>query len=157
MIRLSTARAALTIAVCLAGVPGSLLYTARTLVFETSSIQLPPPMRLYVQRFKEDLQEFGELNDMVVVEAPSVERAQACADRLAGEIKALPGAGRVSPPVPVPAAERRASDRHLRSLSHSEAILDLESPTDGRVATARPCGRDPPECAACNGRARLLG
>jgi len=97
LMRLSTARPTITIALCLIIAAGSLLYTARTLTFETSSIQLLPPGRPYVRQFKANLKEFGELNDLVVVvEAPSPERAQAYADRLAAEIKALPGAGRVS-------------------------------------------------------------
>ncbi len=95
--RVSTARPALTIAVCLALAVAGALYTARSLTFQTSAVQLLPPHLPYVQRFKEDLRDFGELNDiLVVVAAPSVERAKAYADRLAPQIKALPGAGRVS-------------------------------------------------------------
>jgi predicted RND superfamily exporter protein len=110
--RLSTARPALTIVVCLLVAAGSLLYTARALTFETSSIRLLPPNRLYVQRFQENLKEFGELNDIVVVvEAPSVERAQVYADRLAVEIKALPEAGRPRCPIGVP-REASASRPH---------------------------------------------
>jgi len=83
--------------VCLALGVVSSLYTARTLKFETSSVQLLPPHQLYVQRFKENLRNFGELNDIVVVvEAPNVERAKVYADRLAAEIRKLPEAGRVA-------------------------------------------------------------
>jgi hopanoid biosynthesis associated RND transporter like protein HpnN len=97
LVRASIARPVLTIAVCLALGIISSLYTARTLKFETSSVQLLPPHHLYVQRFKENLRNFGELNDIVVVvEAPHVERAKAYADRLAAEIRRLPGAGRVA-------------------------------------------------------------
>jgi len=74
-----------------------MLYTARTLTFETSSVQLLPAQQLYVQRFKEHLRDFGELNDIVVVvEAPNTDRAKVYADRLATEIRRLPGAGRVA-------------------------------------------------------------
>src|SRR5262249_61342164 len=80
---------------CLALGVLSSLYTARTLKFETSSVQLLPPHHLYVQRFKENLRNFGELNDIVVVvEAPNVDRAKVYADRLAAEVRELPEAGR---------------------------------------------------------------
>ena len=97
VVRGSIARPVLTIGVCLALSVVSAVYTATTLKFETSSVQLLPPRHLYVQRFKENLRNFGELNDIVVVvEAPNVERAKAFADRLATEIRRLPGAGRVA-------------------------------------------------------------
>jgi hopanoid biosynthesis associated RND transporter like protein HpnN len=97
LVRLCTARPFLTIAVGLALAVLGIVATARGLTFQTSSVALLPPHHLYVQRFKEHLRDFGELNDIVVVvEAPSLERAQDFADRLAGAIKALPGAGRVS-------------------------------------------------------------
>ena len=95
--RLATHRPRLTIVVCLALTLAALLVTARGLTFQTSSVQLLPPQHLYVQRFKAYLQDFGELNDIVIaIEAPRVSRAQEYADRLAGEIKRLPGAGRVT-------------------------------------------------------------
>ncbi len=97
LVRVSIVRPHLTIAVALALAVVGALYTARVLTFQTSSVELLPPQRLYVQRFKEALRDFGELNDIVVVvEAPSVERGKAYADRLAAEIKTLPEAGRVS-------------------------------------------------------------
>jgi hypothetical protein len=96
-VQVSIARPGLTIAVCLALSLVAILYTGRTLKFETSSVQLLPPQKLYVQRFKENLRDFGELNDIVVVvEAPNTDRAKVYADRLATEIRRLPGAGRVA-------------------------------------------------------------
>ena len=75
----------------------SILYTSRNLTFQTSSVELLPKHLLYVQRFKEHLRDFGELNDIVVVvEAPNLPRAQSYADRLAPQVKALRGAGRVT-------------------------------------------------------------
>ena len=45
----------------------------RHLTFQTSSVQLLPSHLLYVQRFKEHLRDFGELNDIVVVvKAPNL-------------------------------------------------------------------------------------
>jgi hopanoid biosynthesis associated RND transporter like protein HpnN len=97
LVRLSTARPRLTIIVCLVLTLASMLYTARRLTFQTSSVELLPQHLLYVQRFKEHLRDFGELNDIVVVvEAPNLPRGEGYADRLATRIKALPGAGRVT-------------------------------------------------------------
>jgi len=97
VVRLSIRYPGVTIAVGLALALAALLFTARGLTFQTSSVQLLPPHHLYVQRFKEYLGDFGELNDIVIaIEAPSVPRAKAYADRLATEIRRLPGAGRVA-------------------------------------------------------------
>ncbi len=62
---------------------GSLVYTLAALTFETSSLRLLPPGQPYVQRYAEWLDEFEELNDIVVVEAPDPAEARAYADRLA--------------------------------------------------------------------------
>ncbi len=97
LVRVSTVRPRLTIALALALAVVGALYTARALTFQTSTVELLSPQRLYVQRFKEARRDFGELNDIVVVvEAPSLERGKAYADRLAAEIKTLPDAGRVT-------------------------------------------------------------
>ena len=97
LVRLSTAHPFVTIAICLALAVAGTAITARGLTFQASAIQLLPPSHVYVQRFKEYLRDFGELNDIVVaIEAPSVARAQAFADSLAAEIARLPGAGRVA-------------------------------------------------------------
>jgi uncharacterized protein len=74
-----------------------MLYTSRSLKFQTSSVELLPSHLPYVQNFKQHLRDFGELNDIVVaVEAPDPARAQSYADRLAAQIKTLRGAGRVT-------------------------------------------------------------
>src|SRR5438034_1341509 len=97
VVRVATIRPALTIAVGLALALAALVFAGHALTFQSSSIQLLPPHHLYVQRFKEHLGDFGDLNDIVVaIEAPSVPRAQVYADRLASEIKRLPSAGRVA-------------------------------------------------------------
>jgi len=67
VVRGATARPALTIALCLLLAALGLVYTARTLTFQTSSVELLPPDRVYVQRFKHYLRDFGELNDIVIV------------------------------------------------------------------------------------------
>ena len=97
VVRVVTIRPAVTIVVGLALALAGVLFAGHALTFQSSSVQLLPPHHLYVQRFKEHLHDFGDLNDIVVViEAPSVPRAQAYADRLATEIKRLPSAGRVA-------------------------------------------------------------
>src|SRR5438093_872714 len=97
VVRVSIKRPGLTIGVCLTLALAGLVVTARHLTFQTSSVELLPPHHIYVQRFKEYLRDFGELNDIVIaIEAPSPSRAEVYADRLATEIKRLPGAGRVA-------------------------------------------------------------
>jgi hopanoid biosynthesis associated RND transporter like protein HpnN len=97
LVRFSTARPRLTVVLCLALTLVSSVYTSRNLTFQTSSVELLPPHLLYVQRFKEHLRDFGELNDIVIaVKAPNLARAQSYADRLAAQIKTLRGAGRVT-------------------------------------------------------------
>ncbi|HEU5194382.1 MAG TPA: MMPL family transporter, partial [Methylomirabilota bacterium] len=97
VVRVMIRRPWLTVAVCLALAMIGGIYTKRALTFQTSSVQLMPSQHLYVQRFKDYLRDFGELNDIVIViEAPSVPRAQAYADRLAADIRRLPGAGRIA-------------------------------------------------------------
>jgi hopanoid biosynthesis associated RND transporter like protein HpnN len=91
LLRLSTARPWATIALCLALAGGALLYTAKALSFETSSVRLLPQSRVYVQEFQRYLGEFGELNDIViVVESEDIEQAKEYAARLADELTRPP-------------------------------------------------------------------
>jgi hopanoid biosynthesis associated RND transporter like protein HpnN len=97
VVRVVTIRPSLTIIVGLVLAVAALGFAGHRLTFQSSSVQLLPQHHLYVQRFKEHLRDFGDLNDIVIaIEAPSVPRAQAYADRLATEIKRLPSAGRVA-------------------------------------------------------------
>src|SRR2546429_5546951 len=97
VVRVSIKRPGLKMGVCLALGLAGVVGTARHLTFQTSSVELLPPHHIYVQRFKDSLRDFGELNDIVIAgEAPSPSRAEVYADRLATEIKRLPGAGRVA-------------------------------------------------------------
>src|SRR5436309_2586342 len=97
VVRVVTIRPSLTIIVGLVLALAALGFAGHRLTFQSSSVQLLPQHHLYVQRFKEHLRDFGDLNDIVIaIEAPSVPRAQAYADRLATEIKRLPSAGRVA-------------------------------------------------------------
>src|SRR4030095_7050071 len=97
LVRFSTARPRLTVVLCLLLTLVSVIYTSRHLTFQTSSVELLPPHLIYVQKFKQHLRDFGELNDIVVVvEAPDLGRAQSYADRLGPQVKTLRGAGRVA-------------------------------------------------------------
>jgi hopanoid biosynthesis associated RND transporter like protein HpnN len=81
----------LTIMVCLFLAAVASGYTARALTFQTSSVDLLPADRAYVQRFKDYLGDFGELNDIVIVVAASdVEQAKRFADRLASMLQQPP-------------------------------------------------------------------
>ena len=64
MLRLAIARPRLTVAVSLALAVLGLAYAWTTLTFETSSVRLLPPHRVYVQQFEHDRQEFGELDEI---------------------------------------------------------------------------------------------
>ena len=109
VMRAVTRRPWWTVAACLALAVAGTIITARGLSFQSSSVQLLPPSHVYVQRFKEYLRDFGELNDIVIaIEAPTVPRAQSFADRLAAEIKKIPGAGRVAYRVDADAFKGRA-------------------------------------------------
>src|SRR2546429_8775145 len=93
VVRVSIKRPGLTIGVCLALALAGLVVTARHLTFQTSSVELLPPHHIYVQRFKDYLRDFGELNDIVIaVEAPSPSRAEAYPDRPPPATKRRPGA-----------------------------------------------------------------
>src|SRR5215510_15163870 len=97
LVSVSVVRPVLTLVIALALAAGAVFYTARTLTFQASSLEFLPPHHLYVQRFKENLREFGELNDIVVaIEAPDLPTARAYADRLAADIHAVPGVTRVA-------------------------------------------------------------
>jgi hypothetical protein len=91
VLRLSIARPWLTVALSIALAMISLAYARMALTFETSSVRLLPQNRVYVQRFQHYLQEFGDLNDIViVVESPDIERSKDYAERLADELARPP-------------------------------------------------------------------
>jgi uncharacterized protein len=98
LVRHATERPLLTLVVCLVLAGLGVFHTARTLTFQTSAVELLPPDRVYVERFKKYLRDFGELNDIVIaVEAPDVEQAKTFATRLAEELRRPPlGASRVT-------------------------------------------------------------
>ena len=118
LVRLSTRRPAVTVAVSLLLAALSIAYTVHALTFKTSTRALLPQDAGYVIRYGEYLREFGELEDVVVVvEAGSFEGARAYAVRLtemlrASEIKFARIAYRVDP--------KRFEGRQLLYLSTDE-------------------------------------
>jgi hopanoid biosynthesis associated RND transporter like protein HpnN len=90
-VRLATARPILTIVVSLVLAAVGVAYTRHALKFQTSSAELLPPDRPYVQQFKRYLGDFGELNDIVVVvQAPRVDQATSFARRVAEDLRRPP-------------------------------------------------------------------
>jgi hypothetical protein len=89
LVRLSTARPGLTVALAAALALASVLYALAHLRLETSTRALLPQGRPFIDRYVELDREFGELDDLVIaVEAPSVPEAVAYAERLVGELRA---------------------------------------------------------------------
>jgi hopanoid biosynthesis associated RND transporter like protein HpnN len=91
LVRASSARPILTVCVSLALATLALLYTFHALTFQTSTRRLLPPGQRYATLFGEYLQDFGELNDIVVaIEGRNPEEAKAYAARLVRELKKSP-------------------------------------------------------------------
>jgi hopanoid biosynthesis associated RND transporter like protein HpnN len=87
VVRASTARPWVTGAASLILAAAALLYAGRALAFQTSNLRLLPATAPYAVRFAEYLQDFGELNDIVVaVHAPAPEAVRRYVDRLVAEL-----------------------------------------------------------------------
>jgi uncharacterized protein len=88
LVRSSTRRPWATVLVSLALALVAGLYTWQTLEFVTSSVRLLPQRARYVVLLKQYLQDFGELNDIVVaVESPDPERGKHYAERLVATLR----------------------------------------------------------------------
>jgi uncharacterized protein len=97
-VQLCCARPALTILVALAAAVGGVGYAAHSLTLETSKFHLLPLHQRYATLYKDYAEDFGQLEDIVVVvESPVVETSTAYATRLAGVLRAgALGTARVS-------------------------------------------------------------
>jgi hopanoid biosynthesis associated RND transporter like protein HpnN len=83
MVRASIRRPGATVALSLSLALGAGLYTLWTLDFVTSAVRLLPQRARYVVLLTQYLQDFAELDDIVVaVEAPNPDQAKRYADRL---------------------------------------------------------------------------
>lgn len=91
LVRLSCARPLLTVGLSIAFAVLGVAYTLSALTFKTSGRDLLRPDANYVKGYVEIEQDFGELEDIVVViEARSLEGAKAFAARLVQELRASP-------------------------------------------------------------------
>jgi hypothetical protein len=87
LVRVSTARPWLTVGVALVLAAVALAYTARGLTFQTSNLRLLPATAPYAVRYAQYLEDFGELNDIVVVvQAPSPDEGKRYVTRLVAEL-----------------------------------------------------------------------
>src|SRR6266536_1011945 len=91
LVRVSCARPAVTVALSLALSVLGIAYTLHALTFKTSGRDVLPQNASYVKRYVQIAENFGELEDIVVViEARSFEGAKAYAARLVQELRASP-------------------------------------------------------------------
>ena len=98
VVRLSCARPALTVVVAVVLAALGAGYAAHSLTLDTSKFHLLPLHRPYATLYKDYAEDFGQLEDIVVVvESPAVETSTAYAARLAGVLRAgALGTARVS-------------------------------------------------------------
>jgi len=91
-------RPKVTVIVALATAAISTGYSAHYLTFETSKFHLLPLGQRYATLYKDYAEDFGQLEDIVVVvESPAVETSTAYAVRLASALRdRIPGTARVS-------------------------------------------------------------
>ncbi len=91
LVRLSCRRPLVTVVVSLLLAVASIAYTLHALTFRTSGRDVLPQNAGYVKNYGAYAQDFGELEDIViVVEARSLEGAKAYASRLVQELRASP-------------------------------------------------------------------
>ena len=89
MVGLSCARPALTVCVAFGLAVLGVGYAAHSLTLETSKFHLLPLHQRYATLYKDYAEDFGQLEDIVVVvESPAVEISTAYAARLAGVLRA---------------------------------------------------------------------
>jgi hopanoid biosynthesis associated RND transporter like protein HpnN len=89
VVRLCCARPLLTVAVGIAAAAVSMGYAAHSLTLETSKFHLLPLHQRYATLYKDYAEDFGQLEDIVVVvESSTIETSTAYAARLAGILRA---------------------------------------------------------------------
>lgn len=98
IVRYCCARPVVTVAVALAAAGAGAGYAAHSLTLETSKFHLLPLHKPYATLYKDYAEDFGQLEDIVVVvESPAVDTSTAYAARLAGILRAgALGTARVS-------------------------------------------------------------
>ncbi len=98
LVRFCCARPTLTVLVALAAAALSVGYAAHALTLETSKFHLLPLHQPYATLYKHYAEDFGQLEDIVVVvQSPDIETSTAYAVRLAGTLRDdIPGTARIS-------------------------------------------------------------
>jgi uncharacterized protein len=98
VVRFCCARPALTVLVAVAAATVSVAYAAHSLTLETSKFHLLPLHQPYATLYKNYAEDFGQLEDIVVVvQSPEVEISTTYAIRLASALRDnIPGTARIS-------------------------------------------------------------
>src|SRR5947209_17037351 len=124
VVRLCCAHPALTVSVAVALAALGAGYAAHSLTLETSKFHLLPLHQRYATLYKEYAEDFGQLEDIVVVvESPEVETSTAYAARLAGVLRAgALGTARIS--YRIDASRLEAHAPPYRPLDPLRATLD---------------------------------
>jgi uncharacterized protein len=145
VVRLCCARPVLTVCVAVAFAALGAGYAAHSLTLETSKFHLLPFHQRYATLYKEYAEDFGQLEDIVVVvESPEVETSTAYAARLAGVLRAgALGTARISYRVDASRIEAHAllylpldtlRDALRTVASHEELLADFAAtPTLARL------------------------
>ncbi len=91
LVRVSCKRPILTVLLALGLATLGIVYTFHALTFKTSSLHLLPPGQRYATLYREYSEDFGELDDIVVVvQGRTVEESKAYAARLVRELRRSP-------------------------------------------------------------------
>jgi len=91
LVRAACERPVLTVVLALGLAAAGLAYTLSTITFKTSTLHLLPPGQRYATLYQQYSEDFGELDDIVVVvQARTVEESKAYAARLVRELRNSP-------------------------------------------------------------------
>lgn len=91
LVRIASERPRLTVLLSLALGALGIAYTAHALTFKTSTLHLLPPGQRYATLYREYTEDFGELDDIVVVvQGRTVEESKAYAARFVHALRASP-------------------------------------------------------------------
>jgi len=133
VVRFCCAHSTLTVVVACATAAAGLGYAAHSLTLETSKFHLLPLHKPYATLYKQYAEDFGQLEDIVVVvQSPEVETSTAYALRLAGALKDnIPGTARISYRIDAGRFEAQALlylpietlERTLQSVASQEDLL----------------------------------
>ncbi|MBI4610489.1 MAG: MMPL family transporter [Candidatus Rokubacteria bacterium] len=91
VVRVACERPALTVVLSLALAGGGIAYALSAITFKTSTLHLLPPGQRYATLYRQYADDFGELDDIVVVvQGSTVDESKAYAARLVRELRTSP-------------------------------------------------------------------